>query len=93
MLNLVTILVHTTEETVFDFLKVFLLTLASKSVETFLIIVTGEDIYSEELIDVDFNGEDREEFMLPSVHTCTRSLHLSRNIPAQIKFNALMVQV
>ncbi|XP_057299552.1 uncharacterized protein LOC130630175 isoform X3 [Hydractinia symbiolongicarpus] len=65
------------EETVFDFLHMYVETLDSTKAGHFLKFVTGFEVVYDTMY-VDFNGEESLHKMIPTAHTCTSILHLSR---------------
>eukprot|EP00794_Sanderia_malayensis_P007518 gene7518-8351_t len=65
------------EERVAGFLQTFLVSLGRNDIMSFVRFVSGCEILPAS-IQVEFNGESNEEMMIPSAHTCSISLHISR---------------
>ena len=77
------------EETVAGFVESYLLGVNKEELSNFLEYVTGSEMLPESLR-VEFNGQCNEESMIPTAHTCSMSLHVSRYFLSYSHFQTIM---
>ena len=77
------------EERLPDYLQTFLVSLGKDQLTTFIRFVSGCEILPERIL-VEFNSEMAEELMIPTAHTCSVSLHLSRYFLTYQSFSSVM---
>ena len=65
------------EEVVYDYFVSYVSSLSLDTAALFLKFVSGFEVLGG-IIFVDFHGEDKDEAMIPTAHTCTSTIHLSR---------------
>eukprot|EP00112_Aurelia_sp_Birch-Aquarium-sp1_P016971 Seg3891.2 transcript_id=Seg3891.2/GoldUCD/mRNA.D3Y31 product="E3 ubiquitin-protein ligase TOM1-like" protein_id=Seg3891.2/GoldUCD/D3Y31 len=77
------------EETVAGFVESYLLGVNKEELGNFLEYVTGSEMLPESLR-IEFNGQCNEESMIPTAHTCSMSLHISRYFLSYNHFQTIM---
>ena len=80
------------EEVVFGYFKEFLRSMSMEETKLFLKFVTGYEILKENVF-VEFSGSDHLCMLLPTAHTCSNIIRLSRYFTSQKHFNEMMRKV